>query len=129
MEIKYITNGALNADKIMEVFYSVGWNKDKKNIIKAFEKSFYILAYYNDELIGFARAISDYEYYTGVYDVVIKPYYHGQGIGKKMMETIVKKFKNTYIFLTYTNGNREFYKKCGFIDNNNSMWIPKGSAD
>jgi len=129
MKIKYLINEALNVDEIIEVFNSVGWSKNKKNIVKAFENSFYILAYNNDELIGFARAISDYEYYTGVYDVIIKPKYQGQGIGKKMVDTIVKEFQGTYIFLTYTSGNREFYKKCGFKDNNKAMWIPKGEKN
>ena len=126
MKIKYIINGDLNANKVIEVFNSVGWSKDEKNIVRAFKKSYYILAYDNDELIAFARAISDYEYYTGIYDVVIKPKYQGQGIGKKMVDTIVKEFQGTYIFLTYTEGNREFYEKCGFKDNNKAMWIPKG---
>lgn len=126
MKIEYIINGKLDAGEIIEVFQSVGWNKDEKNIVGAFKKSFYILAYDNDELIGFARAISDNEYYTGVYDVVIKPKYQGQGIGRKMVDTIVKEFQGTYIFLTYTEGNRDFYEKCGFKDNNNAMWIQKG---
>jgi hypothetical protein len=41
MKIEYLVNGKLDAGEIIEVFQSVGWNKDEKNIVGAFEKSFY----------------------------------------------------------------------------------------
>ncbi len=125
MNIKYDVNGEINASEIIKVFDSVGWNKNLSVIKEAFNNSYYILAYYNNQLVGFARALSDNHYYTGIYDVVVKPEFQRQGIAKKMMEMLVKKFKGTYIFISYTDGKRSFYEKCGFIDNNFSMWIPK----
>lgn len=125
MKIEYRVNTPVPGDALIEVFKSVGWNKDENVIVKAFRNSYYVLAYNEEELVGFARAISDDYFYTGIYDVVVKPAYQGKGIAKKMMEDLLQKFKGTYFFLTYTDGNREFYEKCGFKDNDQSMWIPK----
>ncbi len=125
MNIDYRVNSPICGEELIEVFKSVGWNKDENVIVKAFQGSYYVLAYSDNQLVGFARAISDDYFYTGIYDVVVKPSYQRKGIAKKMMEELLKKFKGTYFFLTYTNGNREFYEKCGFKDNEQSMWIPK----
>lgn len=125
MKIDYRINSDINSKEVIEVFKSVGWNKEEKIIEAAFKNSYYVLAFDKNKLIGFARAISDNYYYTGIYDVVVKPEYQGKKIAKKMMSLIIEEFKGTYFFLTYTEGNRKFYEKCGFKDNNQSMWIPK----
>lgn len=125
IKIDYRVNSDIVSSEIVEVFHSVGWNKDEKLVEAAFKNSYYVLAYNEDKLIGFARALSDNYYYTGIYDVVVKPEFQGKGIGKQMMSYIVSRFKGTYFFLTYTDGNREFYEKCGFQDNSQAMWIPK----
>ena len=127
MNITYKSNNSVKAADLIEVFDSVGWNKEEENIIEAFNNSYYITAYHQDTLIGFARAISDGHYYTGIYDLIVLPEYQGNGIGRQMMDMLVDKFEGTYIFLTYTEGNRDFYKKCGFEDIDNSMWIPRNS--
>jgi GNAT superfamily N-acetyltransferase len=126
MNLRYCENKEVTASDIMSVFESVGWNKSTENIIAAFQNSWYILAYDEDRLVGFARAISDCYYYTGIYDVVVRPEYQRKGIARTMVQRLLDKFKGTYFFLTYTEGNRELYAKCGFTDNKEAMWIPKG---
>ena len=125
MNIQYRVNSDITTDELIKVFNSVGWNKDKEVIVKAFKNSYYVLAYSEDELVGFGRAISDHFFYTGIYDIVVDPRYQGKGIAKKIMGTLIEEFKDTYFFLTYTDGNREFYEKCGFKQNDQSMWIPR----
>jgi GNAT superfamily N-acetyltransferase len=124
MNIEFKKNNEINAKEVMEVFKSAGWNKNEDDIVEAFKNSYYVTAYDGDKLIGFARAISDNHYYTGIYDVVIRPDYQKKGIGKKLVNMLTERFKGTYFFLTYTEGNRGFYEKCGFQYNSNSMWIP-----
>ena len=125
MEIEYKENNKITADEIIKVFKSVGWEKQHDNIIAAFKNSYYVTAYHSGKIIGFARAISDYFYYTNIHDVVVIPSYQRKGIARKMIDMILKKFKGNYFFLTYTEGNKLFYQRCGFIDNHSSMWIPK----
>jgi len=121
--ITYKKNNPITAGELMSIFNSVGWNKKSENIISAFKNSYFITAYDNKELIGFARAISDGFYYTNIFDVIVKPEYQKRAIGKEMVRMLREKFKGTYFFLTYTEGNKEFYKKCGFEKNDRSMWI------
>lgn len=125
MDVKYIRNGKINSKEVIEVFKSVGWNKEEEKIIEAFKSSYYITAHDSEKLVGFARAISDNYYYTGIYDVVVSLEYQGMGIGKNMVKILLDEFKGTYFFLSYTEGKRKFYEKCGFKDNNNSMWIQR----
>jgi aralkylamine N-acetyltransferase len=125
MDLVYIENGDIDSSAIISVFKSVGWNKSPENIVEAFRNSWYICAYDAGNLIGFARAISDGHYYTSLFDVVVRPEYQKLGIAKQMVKRILREFEGTYFFLTYTEGNRDFYAKCGFKDNPESMWIPK----
>lgn len=125
MNIKYIKNGDINAEEIIDVFTSVDWCKEQDNICEAFKNSFYVIAYDGEKMIGFTRALLDGYYYTGIYDVIVRPDYQNLGIGKKLVETILEEFKGTYFFLSYTKGKKGFYEKCGFEKINNSMWIPR----
>ena len=126
MSIIYKINNEVIAAELIDVFKSVGWNKDPKDIVEAFRMSYYVTAYTDDQLVGFARAISDRHYYTGIYDVVVRPEHQKQGIAKTMMQMLLREFKGSYFFLSYTEGNRGFYAKCGFEDLATGMWIEKG---
>ncbi len=128
MNVTYKVNNQVTAVELIRVFQSVGWNKDVGNILAAFRKSYYVTAYLGENLIGFARAISDDYYYTGIYDVVVCPEMQHKGIAKTMMRMLIRQFKDTYFFLSYTDGNRDFYARCGFNDLNSAMWIEKGNA-
>ena len=122
-QIRFEINNQVNAKELIEVFESVEWRKSEKNIVQAFQNSYYVTAYDGEKLIGFARAISDNCYYTNIFDVIVRPEYQGRGIGKKMMEMLREKFSGTYFFLTYTEGRKIFYEKCGFEPNERAMWI------
>ncbi len=125
MQLEFRENNQLTASAVISVFNSVGWQKSKSDIIYAFRNSWYITAYDGEKLIGFARAISDGHYYTSIFDVVVRPEYQKRGIAKRMLLRILDEFAGTYFFLTYTEGNRDFYEICGFKDNLRAMWIPK----
>lgn len=117
---------SFSSEEIIRVFKSVGWDKNPSDIEKAFANSYVICCYTQDDnLIGFARAISDGFYYTSIFDVCVMPEYQKKGIGKKMMLMLLEKYKGTYFFLTHTEGKRAFYEKCGFVFNQCGMWIPK----
>ncbi len=123
---KFKIENEFEEKEIMKVFKSVGWNKNPDDIVEAFKNSYVVCCYKEDnELIGFARAISDNIYYTNIFDVIVMPEHQKQGLAKQMMMILLEKFKGTYFFLTHTEGKREFYEKCGFIFNNYGMWIPK----
>jgi len=123
ISVEFRINNPVTADELICVFKSVDWRKNPGNIVESFKNSYYITAYDANKLIGFARAISDYCYYTNIFDVIVRPEYQKRGIGKRMMQLLREKFKGTYFFLTYTEGNKTFYEKCGFEQNDRAMWI------
>ena len=125
MKIIYKAKNEINVEEVINVFKSVGWNKNPKDILDAFKNSYYVTAYHNDKLVAFARAISDGVYYTSIFDVIVDPQYQKKGIAKEMMKMLLRKFKGSYFFLSYTEGNRDFYEKCGFEDLPTGMWMDR----
>ena len=76
-------------------------------------------------LIGFARATSDGIYRATIWDVVIHPDYQGNGLGSKLVETVLshprmQKVERVYLMTTH---QEEFYKKIGFQVNNTTTMV------
>ncbi|MFM7407193.1 MAG: GNAT family N-acetyltransferase [Cuspidothrix sp.] len=76
-------------------------------------------------LIGFARATSDGIYRATIWDVVIHPDYQGNGLGSKLVETVLshprmQKVERVYLMTTH---KQEFYEKIGFQVNNTTTMV------
>jgi ribosomal protein S18 acetylase RimI-like enzyme len=76
-------------------------------------------------LIGFARATSDGIYRATIWDVVIHPDYQGNGLGSKLVETVLshprmQKVERVYLMTTH---QQEFYEKIGFEVNNTTTMV------
>ena len=76
-------------------------------------------------LIGFARATSEGIYRATIWDVVIHPDYQGNGLGSKLVETVLshprmQKVERVYLMTTH---QEEFYKKIGFQVNNTTTMV------
>ncbi|MFN8446371.1 MAG: GNAT family N-acetyltransferase [Caldilineaceae bacterium] len=94
-----------------------GFQHDRslKLLIAAFSQSYACcFAWYNGELVGAARAISDGVISSAIYDVVVDPDYQRQGIGRKLMEALLSRLPKRSVMLVSTHGNEEFYRKLGF---------------
>ncbi|MBR8830867.1 MAG: hypothetical protein N5P05_000209 [Chroococcopsis gigantea SAG 12.99] len=82
-------------------------------------------------LIGFARATSDGIYRATVWDVVIHPDYRGQGLGRKLIETLLahprlQKVEKIYLMTTY---QQKFYQCLGFEENQSTVMVLINSRD
>ncbi|MBE9234216.1 GNAT family N-acetyltransferase [Cuspidothrix issatschenkoi LEGE 03284] len=76
-------------------------------------------------LIGFARATSDGIYRATIWDIVIHPDYQGNGLGSKLVETVLshprmQKVERVYLMTTH---QQEFYEKIGFEVNNTTTMV------
>lgn len=120
MEYKIENN--LQPEEYNELRNSVGWDsKDENIIIEALRNSVIIKKIIVDNKpVGMARAIGDGLYYL-IVDVVVSREYQGKGIGKILIEEIVKEVYNktkegqkASINLVSMQGKEEFYEKCGF---------------
>ena len=113
----------ISVKEFNELRNSVGWeNKDTYIVEEALQKSVIIKkAVLDHKVVGMARVIGDGVYYL-VVDVVVKEECQGKGIGKMMINEIVKDIdfltdsgQSSSIILIANNGKEEFYEKCGFI--------------
>jgi len=82
---------------------------------RAFENSqvvCFVLA--GPQLIGAARALTDFEYHATVYDVVIHPDYQRQGIGAALMREVLGRLPVWRVLLIADGDAARFYARLGF---------------
>lgn len=72
-------------------------------------------AYADQKIIGFGRAISDSQYQSAIYDIVVLPKFQGQGIGESIMEALLDKLpKGGKVLIYAVPGKQNFYRRFGF---------------
>ncbi len=92
-------------------------NKEPDKLCRAAEHSYVVCTAYSDEtLIGFGRALSDGEYQSAIYDVVVLPDYQGRGAGRMIMEALLKRLPDGPVLMYVVPGRETFYRKLGFDD-------------
>ena len=76
------------------------------------------------KMIGFGRAISDGQYQSAIYDVVVLPEFQDQGVGKTIMNALLKKLPKTSTILIFAApGKEHFYRKYGFCNLKTGMGL------
>ena len=92
-----------------------GKKRDLEKIRQAFQGSYKVVtAWKEGKLVGAGRLISDGLCYGTVYDVGVLKACRGAGVGKGIMEALLKGDEHLLIYLTSTFGNEKFYEKLGF---------------
>ena len=82
---------------------------------KAFRNSFATVFVYDEEgLVGFGRAVSDQAYQAAVYDIALRPEHQGRGLGRLIMENIMKRVSGCSVILYANPGKESFYEKFNF---------------
>jgi GNAT superfamily N-acetyltransferase len=106
----------VNWDEAAALLESVGLGaRDPLTLMSAFKKSRPAFVYHENQLVGIGRSVTDELYYATIFDVGVKQEYQGQGIGRKIMESLMEDCKGFwFVHLTSTPGNEPFYKKFGF---------------
>lgn len=73
----------------------------------------------NGQLIGFGRAVSDFGLTASIYDVMVLPALQGRGIGRMIVQKIVRMLTNRDIYdiaALCSDKERLFFRACGFGD-------------
>lgn len=90
-------------------------SREFDKIQSAFQKSYKVVTSWDGNvLVGSCRMLSDGISYGSVFDVGVLPEYQKKGIGKGMINLLLKEEEHMSIHLTSTFGNEDFYKKLGF---------------
>ena len=112
----------IHVDEYHKLRVEAGWEiKNPLIVEKAIRNSTIIKkATYDSKTVGMARAIGDGMSYLLV-DVVVSSKYQKQGIGKKLVNSIIDAIKNetmageySTINLISIRGMEKFYESCGF---------------
>jgi aralkylamine N-acetyltransferase len=124
INIYLTTNKNINLYALEKLCDSVGWvRRPFKKVKTAIEHSFLIISLFhikdnNNILIGFARATSDHAFNATIWDVVVHPEFQGKGLGKILMDQIIRQLKYADITTITLFADPQvimFYKNLGFL--------------
>ena len=122
------SNGLLQLQSFLDknTFWAKGRNK-KQICEMLFHSTVVVSLWHHNQLIGFGRATSDLVFRAVLWDVVIASDHQGLGMGKLIIEAILKnkKIKSVERIYLMTTNSSEFYKQLGFKINNQSLLILK----
>lgn len=78
------------------------------------------------DLVAAARVITDFVYYARVYDVVVADGRRGEGIGRRLLETLVdhERLRDVHLVLLCREGLVPFYESAGFERYPESVAVP-----
>ncbi|MDR2717491.1 MAG: GNAT family N-acetyltransferase [Treponema sp.] len=117
-EYKFSDNkNMISIDKVCELLGNTYWanNRKKEITIKAIENSLCIGIYLNEEIIGFARIVTDYATMYWLCDVIIDEKHRKNSLGKKLMEIITQMKELDGMFgILATSDAHGLYEKYGF---------------
>ena len=120
--IHYVDNPEITLVDVLPIYEAVGWTNYTENpemLNVAYTNSLHVLAAFNEEgiLVGVLRAVGDGASILFIQDILVTPEYQHQGIGTKLLQQTLEKYKNVYqIQLTTDNSMKtiSFYESNGF---------------
>jgi predicted GNAT family N-acyltransferase len=107
----------ISIEKVCELLDKTYWanNRKKEITIKAIENSICVGIYLKEEMVGFARIVTDYATMYWLCDVIIDERHRKNGLGKKLIEIITQMKKLDGMFgLLATSDSHGLYEKYGF---------------
>lgn len=95
--------------------------RSEQEVVKSIENSECFGLYdSNDNMIGFARVLTDYVVFAYLMDVVVFEEYQGKGFGKKLIKHIMNQDKlQVRLWFLGTADAHALYKQFGFINLDN----------
>ena len=120
--IQYVENPGVTLEEILPLYKAVGWTNYTQNpnmLEEAYKNSLHIIGALNEEgkLVGVLRAVGDGASILFIQDILVYPLYHHQGIGTKLLQLTLEKYKNVYQIQLTTDDSENtvsFYESNGF---------------
>jgi GNAT superfamily N-acetyltransferase len=111
---------AVSAAEAAALYIELGWGTAKKYSVARMKRSLancdVVVSARNagGELVGIARALSDFVIDTKILDMIVVPEYQRQGVGIAMMRRIESLTRGTSIYFETESKNFGFAEKCGY---------------
>ena len=118
MKVTYRDTHDFRQEDLQRLFCSVGWSSGHfpDRLVVAMKNFHTVLSAWDGEkLVGMVCAMDDGIMNAYVHYLLVDPEYHGQTIGRTLMEMIRQTYK-TYLRIAVIAYNDElhFYENCGF---------------
>ena len=122
--IVFSTDRNIDLYELEELCDAVGWSRRPlRKVKKAIQHSFLVVTMWEIQgarkrLIGFSRATSDHAFNATIWDVVVHPSFQGRGLGKALMNQLIKKLRSediSNVTLFADPHVVDFYKNLGFM--------------
>ena len=114
--------GILEKDLYLDLFQATGWNEEyrfsREELGRSLENSWHAVSVYDRRrLFGFGKVISDGVHHALIADLIAHTEFRGRGIGKEIMERLVKRcgeenIRDIHLFAA--RGKFLFDEKLGF---------------
>ena len=113
----------ITPEEYMDLRKKVGWMQFPLEEAKNCVENAYMVICVRDEdrAVGVVRLLWDGGYVAFLSDVLVDPAYQGQGIGRKLVETVIQRIRSEMkpgykvkLTLNSAKGKEPFYEKFGF---------------
>lgn len=108
----------IRPEQLMKLFKQTGWanTRNPLDVQQMLDRCHFTLGVWDeDQLIGFARVITDDRYRALIDDVVVDSAYRGQGIASEMLDKMLKRMQHIEtIMLDCAPELESFYGRFGF---------------
>ena len=120
--IRTVENPIVTLEDVLPLYEAVGWTNytTKPEMLEvAYKNSLHIIGAFNDDekLIGVLRGVGDGASILFIQDILVYPEYQHQGIGTKLLQLSLEKYKNVYQIQLATDDSTKtvsFYESNGF---------------
>ena len=120
--IRTVENPIVTLEDVLPLYEAVGWTNytTKPEMLEvAYKNSLHIIGAFNDDekLIGVLRGVGDGASILFIQDILVYPEYQHQGIGTKLLQQTLEKYKNVYQIQLATDNSTKtvsFYESNGF---------------
>lgn len=119
--MKFLEADTPDAEELVALYNSVGWSAytDDPNLLAlAVANSTYVVTARSDEaLVGLARGVSDGVSIFYLQDVLVRPEYQGQGMGRQLIEMSLAKHSHVRQTVLMTDADKhihDLYRSVGF---------------
>lgn len=129
--IDYEVTNYITPEEYMEMRRLVEWSAfPLEQAAEGIKNTFILICFRVDgKPVALGRAVSDRGYVVYIADVIVIPEYQGNGLGRKIMESLMEQIKASMkpgyrimITLMAAQGKEKFYNKFGFVDRPNEAF-------
>ena len=114
----YKYNESISPEAMADLRESVGWNRMEKEYGNPLLTSFFHIAVYDeDQLVGYVDSVSNGVTDAYIQDLIVRPDYHGKGIGTDLMKKMIASLKEKHIYMIsviFEESLKPFYDRFGF---------------